>query len=675
MKRVHSRVLCAFIVSLLYVTLFAFASGQVSAQSNVVAPSVAPDSITQAITVWVPIASSNATLAGSVSVTTALDSAQAVSNSIPPSGGVLTATGAGGDKFTLTIPNGALVVTTTVTLTPVTSISGMPFGELVAGVQIAPANLGLWQAATLRIESKPAVAVADQLSVSWFGEGSDFHFYPLTLDPATVEFSVQRFQGYALATIASANVAAVDAADQSPGASWTPIDILANIAQRMQGVIQQMRQDALANRPSSPQLLEQVDKLLRESWTQAIQPLLQPMTVSCDTAEASMPIVLGWLRQVQLLGHGEDYEAEARQIAWAVIAALENCISEAAEPCLLMQDKAQVEEILGYIRLLQLLGEETEINLEELPKCQEIHVSMGGDRTKQFNIAPDPESAWETKALYIFDDTSAAGVLLVNPFGMFGTGVSGLVTIQGRFGETWRPLSIFNDRWLCRDKADERIDAMIVEIADVTYADAGVSTPPVPFYLHVSKVGCWRWSIEQSYDDEYTENPNLDWTREWTLDATLQFTGTKPFAMWDSVNRQVNLAYNPLKFELLGDGTFDYAMSYVYSSEEFSCQSSLTAHKTPPVAHDDQFSRTYNFDIDESLPTITDITGLIEIRIDQPYQGNCSAWQTPLQQIGVSPATSELGASGRSSSGTDNGYLGEQSGVWNTSWTYTALRQ
>lgn len=666
MRRSALRTCCALFVSILFISALLLAFSKVNAQPRIVVS--APEGVTQALSVYVPLATNRTTLAGSVSVKAVLDSARAVTKTIPPSGGVIVATGADGDRYTLTLPDGALLVTTTVTLTPVQSLGALPSGAFVAGVQIAPDMHGLWRAATLRIEPAPAVAVADQFSFAWFDGGKDFHLYPLALDHTRVEYSITRLHGYGVGTTAAARAFDQGSLDQTPGPVWTPNDILAQISQRMQPILQQMRADADADRPPDESLIDELVALLKEAWEQAIAPLLPQMRVDCEALVRFSPIVEGWYKETVLFDEG-TFDTEYAEIDSTAEAGLRKCIDEAAEPCVLRADILQVDLIHGYMRELLLRGAPVDFTLDELPQCQEIVVTMGGDLSKQFAMQPDPESGWHTKALYTFSDGSAAGVLTVNPFGMFGTGARGKVTLTARIGDVWFPVSMAENRWLCRDKLADRIDAMIVRIEDVTYTGAGVSAPPVPFYLQVSKMGCWRWSIEQSYSDEYTGDADVEHTREWTIETTLEVSGTEPFAAWDALNSRVLIYAIPLKFQVMSQGAFDYEQVYAISGEHVSCRSTLTSHEAPPAERDPRFSG-FTVNIDKSLQRI--LSGYLEIVVTAEWQGSCSVG--PVRFVGFA-ARGEVDASGRSSSGSDNGFLGEQSGVWEATWSYQALRE
>ena len=74
------------------------------------------------------------------------------SASIPPGGGTLTLTDAKGNRFTLTLPSGALLNRETITMTAISSATGISGPGLIAGVQLEPEGLALLAPAMLKIE-------------------------------------------------------------------------------------------------------------------------------------------------------------------------------------------------------------------------------------------------------------------------------------------------------------------------------------------------------------------------------------------------------------------------------------------------------------------------------------------------------------------------------------------
>jgi hypothetical protein len=110
-------------------------------------------------------------------------------------GGSITATAADGTIYTLAIPADALLFDTEITLTPVTSIGGLPFsGGLQDAVQIAPDGLYLYQVATLSIAPATAVLSSKQIGFGYYGSGTEFHLEALTT--TGLVFGIQHFSGY-----------------------------------------------------------------------------------------------------------------------------------------------------------------------------------------------------------------------------------------------------------------------------------------------------------------------------------------------------------------------------------------------------------------------------------------------------------------------------------------------
>ena len=113
-----------------------------------------------------------------VTVEVKMDETHASSMVISPDGGTLSAQGADGTKFTLTFPKYAISNDETITLTPITTIDGLPFiGGLVGGVQMSPEGLRLLQPATLTIESPKTIAATgfEAVAFAYHQNGEGFY--------------------------------------------------------------------------------------------------------------------------------------------------------------------------------------------------------------------------------------------------------------------------------------------------------------------------------------------------------------------------------------------------------------------------------------------------------------------------------------------------------------------
>jgi hypothetical protein len=126
---------------------------------------------------------------------------------IPTSGGTVSATGANGAIYTLAIPKGALGETTSVSISPVTTVTTLPSGAvLAAGVQFGPDGLHFATPATLTIQLPAGVDASTLHAISWRGDGQRPQRYPATRSGQTFSVPILHFSGLGLSP---ADVAAV----------------------------------------------------------------------------------------------------------------------------------------------------------------------------------------------------------------------------------------------------------------------------------------------------------------------------------------------------------------------------------------------------------------------------------------------------------------------------------
>ena len=144
------------------------------------------------------------------SVSAQLDPSRAVSKLVPTQGGTLSATAADGTVFTLTLPAGALLSEEEITMTPVAAVDRLPLsGGLVAGVQLAPEGLLLFQPATLVINPPTAIPIDEEITFAWRGTGEEFFLYPPDpLGTPAISLSLVHFSGYGAGRGTSADQAA-----------------------------------------------------------------------------------------------------------------------------------------------------------------------------------------------------------------------------------------------------------------------------------------------------------------------------------------------------------------------------------------------------------------------------------------------------------------------------------
>ena len=108
----------------------------------------------------------------------------------------MSATGADGTVYTLDIPKDALLTETTIGLTPVTSISGMPFGnEQAYAVQLSPDGLFLYDEAILTITPAVAIPKGEEIVFGYLKDGKDVILAPPVLNSSEIKIEVLHFSG------------------------------------------------------------------------------------------------------------------------------------------------------------------------------------------------------------------------------------------------------------------------------------------------------------------------------------------------------------------------------------------------------------------------------------------------------------------------------------------------
>src|SRR5262249_8868167 len=207
-----------------------------------------------------------------VAITT--DAARAATKTFPPGGGTLTATGADGTVYTLTIPPNALLAETTITMTPIVSISGgnLP-SDSVLGVDLQPSGLRLYEFADLSITPPQLGPTTDVAGFSYEGDGEDLHSYPAALDAGRILLYVIHFSG------AGANICV----ELCPPPIVPPPPPLTE---------SQLEQLIASLDPHDPFFASRLSELLHGYYKYFIAPDLARMQQDCEFATRSIPKML-----------------------------------------------------------------------------------------------------------------------------------------------------------------------------------------------------------------------------------------------------------------------------------------------------------------------------------------------------------------------------------------------
>ena len=150
-------------------------------------------------------------------VDVAADEARTSRQRITPAGGQLSISTPDGTRITLAVPPDALVHSQEITMTLVSSVSGLPFGGgLVAAVRVAPDVLPLRAPATLTFETRSGFARDQEVAGIAIRDGREFHLYPADrIEDAKakgrgrVDLRLARLGSYGVARATAAEVADV----------------------------------------------------------------------------------------------------------------------------------------------------------------------------------------------------------------------------------------------------------------------------------------------------------------------------------------------------------------------------------------------------------------------------------------------------------------------------------
>jgi hypothetical protein len=320
-----------------------------------------------------------------LSVTTTIDNSHAVTQGISAvAGGTIQATGADGTVFTLQIPANALLSNETITLTPVSSVGGLPIsGGLLAAVQFAPEGLRFQQDATLTIQPVATGPVNQQVGFGFHASGQEFYFQPLGLTEA-ITIPIHHFSG-------------VGVGQGNPGNGGRPTSQEDRLESVLAPLVAQERSELFPNDPPvDPQLFSQMSAEAQQYYQQILAPLLHDAETDDTLAQVALNETTSWGDDISLLGFGLDppFAGEIStfltQQAPTILAnvydsAFNRCVNDSSE-------SLRIEEgtkMIAAERDLELFGSEPNPNLSaQLTACMAGPLEMSFDSSMDLIFAP-----------------------------------------------------------------------------------------------------------------------------------------------------------------------------------------------------------------------------------------------------------------------------------------------
>ncbi len=288
------------------------------------------------------------------------------------SGGTLTATGADGTTYKLEVPPKAVLSDLTVTMTPLSSIGGLPFADgLSGGVQFAPEGLQLLQPAKLTITpaSPPA---GTPVAFGYHGNGSDLGLVPVTAGTGgAYVIDVMHFSGDGLAGASSGEIAG--ALQHAP--SLTPDQFRAQLA------------SDLLNGADGATILAHANAY----FDAVVKPELDAALTDDSLIAGAIADGLQLERQLALLGI--DFGARGTEIEDDLVQFLVNEYDHAYERCVSNHDPVETRNMMAALRALSLIGASSQVDETKMLGCLSFKLDVDLQGTGIDGTGPTPPLA------------------------------------------------------------------------------------------------------------------------------------------------------------------------------------------------------------------------------------------------------------------------------------------
>ena len=236
-----------------------------------------------------------------IDLTVTPEAGNTVTALIPAAGGEMSATGADGTVYTLTIPDKALLTDTQISMTPVASVKGLPTGgEVTHAVQLAPDGLHLDDFATLTITPKVAIPIGQQITFGYEAAGAGmFLALPVVKDPR-IQLRILHFSGYA--------VTKGQLADLGPVRQRLGGDAEARLNSQIAELFARERVLEQSGQDPSAATFEDLRSLLDEFQKKVVDVRLAAAGQSCANARLAIESLLNLSKQRQLIFGGEGVD-------------------------------------------------------------------------------------------------------------------------------------------------------------------------------------------------------------------------------------------------------------------------------------------------------------------------------------------------------------------------------
>jgi hypothetical protein len=271
-----------------------------------------------------------------LSVSPLLDDDQAVEVTLPEAGGVIQAE-SGGVRYTLTVPEGALLSEQDLRMTPVIEIGGLPMsGGLIGAVKFEPEGLRFSKPAVLHITVPAGFDPQQVTGFAYSGAGQEFHLYPARVDGDKIEIELWHFSGYGSGAATSGDL---DRQSQNP-----PTSAEARMHQQVADLLSR------SAREGKDIPVKEIEVILRDYLHNVLLPLLQSAETDDQLVYPAGKQLLSFDRNVALLGMSDLFSNEYAQAYKSLEIGMKNAYDRSFQRCVDTPDAFEVPNMLKHLR-------------------------------------------------------------------------------------------------------------------------------------------------------------------------------------------------------------------------------------------------------------------------------------------------------------------------------------
>jgi hypothetical protein len=430
------------------------------------------------------------------------DEGAAAHATLGPEGGTMSASAADGTRYTLTVPTGALLDETNLSLTPLGVIQHFPGGGTAAGgAHFAPEGLRFYTPATLTIELPAGSDAATYTGFAYSGEGAELHLYPTVAAGTTLSFAVPHFSGYGLSQLTLEEIA------NFPSPSHAG-------ALAQQALVQLLAGSA-AGEPVED---EDFVVLVRFWYTDVLRPALIAAGVDPgvddDAYLAAELEYLVWQRAVLLYGPflGNVLDAERMEAVSLLAGAIRGSIEAHNQRCRDTNDFAQAYQVTRFQLVAASFGLDGvgEFGLDPVSVQETLCLDVVIEELSfPEMLGPGEEGMLDLRAGYRIEGhpTVFSPIILIDVFasaGATGDHLSGTTSGEGHFAATvvwpasepaltldikacldWSGLFLFTEMEVCAERQEVRQAGILV--VQATFPDSVVADRPAALQVRAGR--------------------------------------------------------------------------------------------------------------------------------------------------------------------------------------------